>query len=106
MRHDKMKTMDEKSICPICGYVGNKVRFSRGSYLLEIFLWCVLFIPGALYTTWRSFNEYHACPVCKNKEMIPVGTELGKKISEEKVRMNQPIPARDLLNVLRGLLRG
>ena len=98
--------MEEKQmICPICGYIGQKERFSKGSYILEMFLWCLLFVPGALYTTWRSFNEYHACPKCKNETMTPLDSPLGKRIKTEKERMQQPIDARDLFNTLSKLLR-
>lgn len=95
----------EKMICPQCGFVGQKERFSRGNYLLEIFLWVALFVPGALYTTWRAFNEFHACPICKNEAMTPSDSELGKKISSEKERMREPISRKDLLAFMSKLLK-
>jgi hypothetical protein len=85
----------EKLICPNCGFVGQRMRFSKGSYLLEMFLWAMFFVPGALYTTWRAFNEFHACPICLNREMAPLGSEFGKKIFSEKQRLHQPISKKE-----------
>jgi len=92
-------------ICARCGYIGQKVRFSKGSYLWEMFLWLLLFVPGAIYTTWRAFNEYQACPICQNKEMTPLNTPFGKQIQAEKARLSQPIPALDLFDVISKILR-
>lgn len=93
-------------ICPHCGYVGNKERFSKGSYLLEMFLWAAFFIPGAVYTTWRAFNEYYACPICKNEAMTPLGSSLGQKILNEKDRMREPIAKKDLRRLILNIFYG
>ena len=92
-------------VCPACGYQGESVRFSRGSYVLEIFLWCLLFVPGVIYTTWRAFNEYQACPVCRSKAMTPQKSSLGKKIIAEKSRLAEPIPTLDLFDVISKIMR-
>ncbi|KKQ80321.1 MAG: hypothetical protein UT03_C0027G0009 [Candidatus Moranbacteria bacterium GW2011_GWD2_38_7] len=99
------KEVDEKMICARCGYIGQKERFSKGSYLLEIFLWCMLFVPGALYTTWRAFNEYHACPICRNEAMTPLDSQFGKEIFRERTRLNEQIKPLDLFDVVSKILR-
>lgn len=93
-------------ICPHCGYVGEKERFSRGNYKLEIFLWMLLFVPGAIYTMWRFFNEYHACPVCKNESMTPLESPLGQKILSEKERMRKPLSKKEVHCFLKKLFYG
>ncbi len=93
-------------ICAHCGYIGKTERFSKGSYLLEIILWMMLFVPGTLYTTWRFFNEYHACPICRNMTMTPLDSTLGKKIANEKERMNEPITKKEVHNFLARLFYG
>lgn len=80
---------EQQLICPHCRYIGQRERFSKGNWKLEIILWMMFFIPGALYTTWRCFNEYLACPVCKNEDMTPLNSSLGQKIARERERMNE-----------------
>lgn len=104
-----MKNVDGKNglmICPECRYVGNSERFSSGNYLLEMFLWSLLFVPGAFYTTWRFFNEYRACPKCMNRTMAPLDSSFGKKILEEKERMDAPISKDVAFSFLKNLFRG
>lgn len=100
------KTTEVILICPQCGYIGQKERFSRGNYKLEIFLWTMLFVPGVIYTLWRFFNEYYACPICKNQAMTPLNSPLGQKIAKEKERMNEPITKKDLLHFLSRIFYG
>lgn len=100
------KDKAEEMVCAHCGFIGKKQRFSKGNYLLEILLWTLLFIPGVLYTTWRSFNEFHACPICKNEDMTPLNSPLGQKIAHERERMNQPVTKKDVLSFLSKLFYG
>lgn len=101
-----MQNIEQQLICSQCGYVGQKERFSRGNYKLEILLWIMLFVPGAIYTTWRFFNEFHACPVCKNEAMTPLDCSLGQKIANEKNRMNAPMSKKDAHRFLSKLFYG
>lgn len=95
---------DVEMICAKCGYIGKKVRFSKGNFILELFLWALLFVPGALYTTWRAFNEYHACPICQNREMTPLNSKFGRQILSEKDRMHEQVKALDLFDAISKIL--
>lgn len=97
--------LEREMICARCGYIGRKVRFSCGSFLLEMFLWLLFFIPGAIYTTWRAFNEFRACPICQNREMTPLNSPFGKEILAEKSRLKQPVKALDLFDTISKILR-
>ena len=99
------KEIEKDMICAKCGYVGKKVRFSKGNFILELFLWTLLFVPGAIYTTWRAFNEFHACPICQNTEMTPLDSKFGKEILLEKDRLHEQIKALDLFDTMSKILR-
>lgn len=97
--------IEKEMICAECGYVGKRERFSKGNYLLEIFLWCLFFIPGVLYTTWRAFSEYHACPICKNEEMTPLESDFGKEIATEKQRLKNLVSKKEQLEIIAKIMR-
>lgn len=96
---------EKNMICAQCGFVGQKERFSRGNWVLEIFLWLMLFVPGTLYTTWRALNEYHACPICKNEDMTPLNSALGQKIATERERLGKPISKNEFAQIVSKLIR-
>lgn len=98
--------IEQQLICPQCRYVGQIERFSRGNYKLEILLWSMLFVPGAIYTTWRFFNEFHACPICKSEAMAPLNSSLGRKIASERSRMNEPMSKKEAHRFLSKLFYG
>jgi hypothetical protein len=71
-------------ICKQCGHIGRPVNETPGNFLLEIFLWCLMILPGLLYTLWRVTNKTKACPSCKaSSSMIPLDSPVGKKLSAE-----------------------
>jgi hypothetical protein len=77
----------KQCICTSCGYVGNTISETRGSLLIEIILWLFFIIPGLIYSIWRLTTRYEACPKCRNQNMIPVDSPVGKKLFEE----NKPV---------------
>lgn len=60
-----------KKKCTMCGFIGKEVSFTKGSILIEIFLWCIFFFPGFLYSIWRLTTRSKVCPNCKHNAMIP-----------------------------------
>jgi len=68
-----------KSVCQSCGYIGNPTKVMRGSFLIELILWCCLFIPGMIYTVWRYTSQYYACPKCGKDSMIPTDSPIVKQ---------------------------
>jgi len=75
--------MSEDLICTTCGYVGYPKKITKGSFLIELILWCFFFIPGLIYSIWRISSRYKACPECKSATMIPVNTPVGQKLIED-----------------------
>ena len=60
------------NVCTTCGHIGQPKTLTRGNLLIEIILWCMIFVPGLIYTIWRHSTRYKACPKCRNATMIPV----------------------------------
>jgi len=80
-------------ICPSCGFIGNETSQTKGSFIIELFLWIagcfvgfmiglwILFlILPLLYSLWRLVSRYSACPKCKVSHMIPTDSPMAKKI--------------------------
>jgi len=58
--------------CPNCGTVGRPNTVTRGSFLMEVFLWLLLIVPGFVYSLWRLTTRAKVCPKCGAPYMIPV----------------------------------
>lgn len=71
-----------QSICTQCGHVGNPKKVTKGSFIIEIILWCLFLVPGLIYTIWRVSSRYKVCPNCKGT-MIPTDSPVGKKLIAE-----------------------
>lgn len=50
--------------CINCGYTGGPRKMTPGSFLMEVVLWCLLLIPGVIYSIWRISSKYKVCPRC------------------------------------------
>ena len=75
---------DSEIICKNCGEVSNAIIKTKGSIIIEIFLYLFYIIPGVLYTLYRVTNKYPICQHCESKEIIlrnkRVGESLYKKL--------------------------
>ncbi len=58
--------------CPECGYSGKISARYPGDELVELILWLLLIIPGALYTKWRWKNSYLICHKCGSRDVQPI----------------------------------
>ena len=71
-----------KKICKECGTVGNPTTITKGSIIIELFLWMLFLVPGVLYSLWRLTTRCKACPQCSG-EMIPMNSPMGQKLMNE-----------------------
>ena len=95
--------MAKSKLCTTCGYVGQSKRETKGSFIMEVFLWLILvpgfimggflwlifLVPGFIYSVWRLTTRYDACPKCAAANMIPTSSPVAKKLLQEQ---NQPQP--------------
>lgn len=71
--------MAKQYVCTTCGFIGKRRKRTRGSFLLEVFLWLLFLLPGLVYTIWRSMSKEKICPQCENPTMIPADSPMGQK---------------------------
>lgn len=69
--------------CTQCGTVALPKNTIKGSFFVELLLWCCLFIPGLLYTLWRLSTKAQVCPACGAPNMIPVDSPIARKALQQ-----------------------
>jgi hypothetical protein len=65
--------------CQQCGTVADPKTFTKGSFLIEVFLWLMLIIPGVLYSLWRLTTKWKGCPKCHAPNMIPASSPIAQR---------------------------
>lgn len=56
--------------CPNCGYTGIAHPSVKGSTIIEIGLWLIFLLPGALYSVWRVGSRKLRCPDCEFEYVV------------------------------------
>jgi len=64
--------------CQHCGTVGTPRSHTKGSFFMELFLWCLLLLPGFIYTIWRLTTRAKVCPTCRAPNMIPLDSPVAQ----------------------------
>lgn len=73
--------MAKEMYCANCGTVAKPKRITKGSLLIEIFLWLFFLVPGLLYSLWRLTTKFEACPSCGAPNMIPTDSPKARAAS-------------------------
>lgn len=56
--------------CTNCGRTAKPKKLTKGSLIIELVLWCVMILPGLLYTLWRFTSKVKVCRHCKSPCLI------------------------------------
>lgn len=72
-----------RKICKDCGHVGEPKTITRGNILLELVLWCLLLVPGLIYSIWRHASRYDGCGKCAGSTLLPLDSPIGRKLMSE-----------------------
>lgn len=75
--------MKNELICANCGTTSKGKRDTKGSFWIELILWCCLFLPGFIYSIWRLTTRGRKCPVCGNRDLIPIETPRGRTLANQ-----------------------
>lgn len=67
-------------VCSNCGTIGEPVTVTKGSFIVELFLWICLIVPGILYSLWRLTTRGKACRSCGSNNLVPLNSPVGKKL--------------------------
>jgi hypothetical protein len=65
--------------CTTCGAVAKPISVTKGSIVIELFLWCCFLLPGLLYSLWRLSSRHTACRVCKGTALVPLDSPVARK---------------------------
>ena len=67
-------------ICSTCGTIGQPVTTTPGSFVMELFLWLLMILPGLIYSIWRLSNKKTGCARCGGTALIPMDSPRGQKL--------------------------
>lgn len=63
--------LDSDWYCLQCGQFGSPRTITKGSFLIEIFLWLMLIVPGVIYSLWRLTSKFKGCRFCGSTSLVP-----------------------------------
>lgn len=72
-------------ICKNCGWHGEPKALITNNGIIEILLWLILFIAGAIYSI---VSRIKLCPSCKSTGFIDTNTPKGKELMEKHKKIN------------------
>ena len=79
-------------VCTVChGSFGSAKSVTPGSPTVETLLYCLLFVPGLLYSGYRLANRRKVCPKCGASEFVGTDTPRGLAIL---ARLEEILPRR------------
>lgn len=67
-------------LCTACGSQVRPKSITPGSFAMELLLWLFFLLPGIIYSVWRIASRYSGCPVCRSRQLIPLGTPTANAI--------------------------
>ncbi len=67
-------------ICKDCGNPTIPQCKAKGSFLVELLLWCFFIIPGIIYSLWRMGSKGYVCQHCGSTLVIPTNTVAGQEL--------------------------
>jgi len=79
----KVDMAKETHLCKSCGKSVKPVTVTPGSFFIELLLWLLMLLPGFIYSIWRLTARHKACPACKSKDIIPIGSPLALNSGKE-----------------------
>jgi hypothetical protein len=68
---DPNPNLDGRWYCLDCEERMDGEPYSPGFFAIELALWCLMFIPGVIYTFWRICNRKYRCNFCHSERLIP-----------------------------------
>ncbi|MDQ8206187.1 hypothetical protein QEH52_01605 [Coraliomargarita sp. SDUM461003] len=70
-------------ICTRCGSYAQHKTTTHGKLSTELILWCLLLLPGLLYTTWRLTTRAERCTQCGSPDLVPITTPTGRELHKK-----------------------
>jgi hypothetical protein len=70
-------------ICCDCGTLAKPKTDMRGSLLMEMFLWLMMFFPGLLYSLWRLTTKRKVCRSCGSPTLVKPASPRGRMVAQQ-----------------------
>ena len=67
--------------CTVCGSITKPIRITKGSFVIEVFLWLCFLFPGLIYSLWRLTTRHDACRSCKSAAIVPLNSPAARLAS-------------------------
>ena len=67
-------------VCATCYERGWPKTRTKGSFMLELFLWILFLLPGLIYSIWRLTSRHKACYSCGSAAIVPPDSPRGQQI--------------------------
>jgi hypothetical protein len=73
--------MAQPLFCTRCFKVAPPKTHTRGSFIIELFLWLCFLVPGLIYSLWRLTTRQKVCPACESPELVPANSERARMMT-------------------------
>lgn len=70
--------MTRERYCLRCHSTMTPRSFTRGSFWIELVLWCCFLLPGVLYSLWRLTTRSKVCRVCGGGDHVPLDSPVAR----------------------------
>lgn len=77
-RRDARRPAIARVVCTYCGTRDETRTHTRGSFGVELLLWCCFILPGLIYSAWRLAGRGEVCGECGHAALIPAGSPRGR----------------------------
>lgn len=72
--------MAKKLLCTRCYSTDAPKTHTKGSFLIELFLWLLFIVPGLLYSLWRLSTRSKVCAHCGSSELVAMDSPRAQQI--------------------------
>jgi hypothetical protein len=70
-------------ICSNCGSTAKPKTKTKGSIIIEFILWCMMLLPGLIYSIWRLTTRAEVCRVCESTGLVPLNSPVGRELTNK-----------------------
>jgi len=80
--------------CTTCGTVSIPKTVTKGSIVIELFLWLCLLLPGLIYSLWRVTSRHDGCRSCAAATLVPIDSPVAVRALAVAPELSAQRPAR------------
>jgi len=81
----------KKYVCMECGCQRDPIDANRGLWVIEIFMWLLYILPGAIYSIWRRVRKQQVCPNCQHPSVVLTSSSRAMGMMRMMRTFSQPL---------------